>query len=92
MLRLQLQPDYRYNAHAERSLTIVGNQLRDEVSITTTDGKQHALGFVLNLLGKSKIAGGFLPTISEFSNTCILMNLKYVGVDVKLQLKAEDKG
>ncbi|MGH7951384.1 MAG: heparinase II/III domain-containing protein, partial [Limisphaerales bacterium] len=55
------QPEYRPDAHAERSLTIDDGELRDAVSITTTDGKTHALGFVLNLQGKAKLPMAFKP-------------------------------
>jgi hypothetical protein len=53
------QTEYRSDARAARSLTIDGDRLRDEVSITTTDGKSHALGFVLNLQGQAKFPDGF---------------------------------
>ncbi len=54
------QPDYRTNAQAVRSLKIAGDSLRDEVSIKTTDGKEHALGFMLNLQGKVKLPPEFV--------------------------------
>jgi len=53
------QPAYRPNASARRTVAIAGEELRDEVSIVTTDDKAHMLGFVLNLQGKVQLAGDF---------------------------------
>jgi hypothetical protein len=54
------QPHYRSNATANRTLTIDGSNLNDLEHIATTDGVQHALGFVLHLQGKVKLPDGFV--------------------------------
>jgi len=54
------QPLYRKNAEASRTLTIVGNQLIDNATIHALDQKNHALGFVLNLQGKVRLAEAFV--------------------------------
>jgi len=62
------QPAYRSNAQAARALAIVGDTLRDTMNITTTDGKNHALSFVLNLQGKARLPEGFTADRSFSAN------------------------
>lgn len=62
------QREYRPDASARRSLTIVGDKLLDQVSIATTDGTNHLLGFVLNLQGRVKLSDDF-KSAPGFSRT-----------------------
>jgi hypothetical protein len=62
------QPDYSFNAGASRSLAIDGDRLRDEVSLTTKDHREHALGFVLNLQGQVRLPAGFATDPKFFAD------------------------
>ena len=53
------QPQYRKNAAASRTLTIIGNQLTDTATVRALDQKNHALGFVLNLQGRVRLPEAF---------------------------------
>ena len=53
------QSHYRDNAAAGRNLTLDGDRLLDRVWVRTTDGRSHALGFVLNLDGRVQLPPGF---------------------------------
>lgn len=82
------QPAYRSNAQAARSLTINGDALCDTASITTTDGKEHSLGFVLNLQGKARLPEGFVKD-ADFSARHPAAAFKYWR-DVR-SMKARDE-
>ena len=53
------QPDYRADARAARTLEIEGGELCDSASVTTIDGRPHALGFMLNLQGHAILPDDF---------------------------------
>ena len=56
------QPKYQRAATASRTLAIEGNALKDTVRVATKDGKTHALGFLLYLMGKAEpLQGKFVP-------------------------------
>ena len=48
------QPKYRPGASASRTMTIDGDSLKDSARVTTTDGKPHALGFMVHFMGKAE--------------------------------------
>jgi hypothetical protein len=56
------QPHYQPTAQASRILAIDNDSLKDTVRITTQDGKPHALGFLLHLMGKvENLPANFVP-------------------------------
>ena len=57
-----LQPNYRPDAIAERTLFIQGNDLIDIAQIKSSDGSSHALGLAFHIEGKADITSQFKPT------------------------------
>jgi hypothetical protein len=53
------QPNYRPDAHAERSLKITGNSLVDTATISVKDGSIHKLGLSLHLQGHARLPDSF---------------------------------
>ena len=58
------QPSYRKNTEAERELQIGPDGLTDTVTVSTTDGKTHELGLLLQIQGKAELPPAFQPDSS----------------------------
>jgi hypothetical protein len=59
-----IQPTYRKNASAERTLTIDGNRLTDTLTVKTTDNMPHELGTLVQIQGKAILPSTFQPDTS----------------------------